>query len=212
MKAVVGNLDNKSRSVSIFRGAQTLLIRRSEHTLKQRFGGVVSTCSVTATISGLTPINPSPSERSHHVDNSLSSIFVIHAYVNGRYVSGFSATASICLGPSLILRTSCVPYTQTCPVQIQTQVYLLRYAPNRENSVFDSFELEVLAPLDRTVISNTPVMMSNEETVTLASGRKERRRRWRFGETPVMSTYLLALVCCCAAGIKDVCFLFEKCT
>ena len=55
------------------------------------------------------------------------------------------------------------------------------------------FKLEVLAPLNRTVISNTPVMMSNEETITLPSG-KERRRRWRFAETPVMSTYLLALV------------------
>lgn len=57
-----------------------------------------------------------------------------------------------------------------------------------------SFELEVLAPLDRRVISNTPVMMSNEETVVYPSGRKERRRRWKFAETPVMSTYLLALV------------------
>ncbi len=56
------------------------------------------------------------------------------------------------------------------------------------------FELEVLAPLDRRVVSNTPVMMSNEETVELPSGRKERRRRWKFAETPVMSTYLLALV------------------
>lgn len=57
-----------------------------------------------------------------------------------------------------------------------------------------SFELEVLAPLDRKVISNTPVMMSNEETTTLPSGREERRRRWKFAETPIMSTYLLALV------------------
>lgn len=56
------------------------------------------------------------------------------------------------------------------------------------------FELEVLAPLDRRVVSNTPVMMSNEESVVLPSGRKGRRRRWRFAETPVMSTYLLALV------------------
>lgn len=54
----------------------------------------------------------------------------------------------------------------------------------------------MLAPLDRSVVSNTPVMMSNEETVVLPSGRKERRRRWRFAETPVMSTYLLALVRC----------------
>ena len=38
------------------------------------------------------------------------------------------------------------------------------------------------------------MMMSNEETVVLPSGRKERRRRWKFAETPVMSTYLLALV------------------
>lgn len=57
------------------------------------------------------------------------------------------------------------------------------------------FELEVLAPLDRTVISNTPVMMSNEETVTLPSGAMERRKRWKFAETPIMSTYLVALVC-----------------
>lgn len=48
--------------------------------------------------------------------------------------------------------------------------------------------------MDRHVVSNTPVMMSNEETAVLPSGRKERRRRWRFAETPVMSTYLLALV------------------
>lgn len=59
---------------------------------------------------------------------------------------------------------------------------------------YNRFELEVLAPLDRRVVSNTPVMMSNEETVELPSGRKERRRRWKFAETPVMSTYLLALV------------------
>ncbi|CAN0556441.1 unnamed protein product, partial [Laminaria digitata] len=56
------------------------------------------------------------------------------------------------------------------------------------------FELEVLAPLDRTVVSNTPVTTMNEETVTLPSGRQERRKRWKFAETPVMSTYLLALV------------------
>lgn len=59
---------------------------------------------------------------------------------------------------------------------------------------YERFELEVLAPLERQVISNTPVVISNEETITLASGRKERRRRWKFAETPVMSTYLLALV------------------
>ncbi|CAN0321806.1 unnamed protein product [Pylaiella littoralis] len=63
-----------------------------------------------------------------------------------------------------------------------------------EPSIKARFELEVLAPLDRRVVSNTPVMMSNEETAVLPSGRKERRRRWRFAETPVMSTYLLALV------------------
>ncbi|CAN0238386.1 unnamed protein product [Scytosiphon promiscuus] len=63
-----------------------------------------------------------------------------------------------------------------------------------EPAIKARFELEVLAPLDRRVVSNTPVMMSNEETVVLPSGRKERRRRWRFAETPVMSTYLLALV------------------
>lgn len=56
------------------------------------------------------------------------------------------------------------------------------------------FELEVLAPLNRQVISNTPVMMSQEEIVTLPSGRKETRKRWKFAETPIMSTYLLALV------------------
>ncbi|CAN0229581.1 unnamed protein product [Ectocarpus sp. 6 AP-2014] len=63
-----------------------------------------------------------------------------------------------------------------------------------EPAIKARFELEVLAPLDRIVVSNTPVMMSNEETAELPSGRKERRRRWRFAETPVMSTYLLALV------------------
>eukprot|EP00903_Cladosiphon_okamuranus_P013627 g12691.t1 len=63
-----------------------------------------------------------------------------------------------------------------------------------EPAIKACFELEVLAPLDRRVVSNTPVMMSNEETVMLPSGRKERRRRWKFAETPVMSTYLLALV------------------
>eukprot|EP00752_Nemacystus_decipiens_P015740 g14052.t1 len=63
-----------------------------------------------------------------------------------------------------------------------------------EPAIKASFELEVLAPLDRRVVSNTPVMLSNEETVVLPSGRKERRRRWKFAETPVMSTYLLALV------------------
>lgn len=75
------------------------------------------------------------------------------------------------------------------------------------------FELEVLAPLDRRVVSNTPVVMSNEETAELPSGRKERRRRWRFAETPVMSTYLLALVretCSCVllACFRFVCGVF----
>lgn len=52
----------------------------------------------------------------------------------------------------------------------------------------------MLAPLDRTVISNTPVLLAQEETVTLPSGRHERRRRYKFAETPIMSTYLVALV------------------
>ena len=52
----------------------------------------------------------------------------------------------------------------------------------------------MLAPLDRTVVSNTPVTTMNEETLTLPSGRQERRKRWKFAETPIMSTYLLALV------------------
>lgn len=69
-----------------------------------------------------------------------------------------------------------------------------RLRPRLRRCLDERFELEVLAPLDRRVVSNTPVMMSNEETVVLPSGRKERRRRWRFAETPVMSTYLLALV------------------
>lgn len=63
-----------------------------------------------------------------------------------------------------------------------------------EPAIKAKFELEVLAPLDRQVISNTPVMLSQEEVVTLPSGRKERRKRWKFAETPIMSTYLLALV------------------
>eukprot|EP00514_Thraustochytrium_sp_LLF1b_P013317 CAMPEP_0184540736 /NCGR_PEP_ID=MMETSP0199_2-20130426/892_1 /TAXON_ID=1112570 /ORGANISM="Thraustochytrium sp., Strain LLF1b" /LENGTH=931 /DNA_ID=CAMNT_0026934383 /DNA_START=56 /DNA_END=2852 /DNA_ORIENTATION=+ len=51
-----------------------------------------------------------------------------------------------------------------------------------------SFELSVVAPADRVCLSNTPVVYSATD---LAAGTK----LWQFGETPVMSTYLLALVC-----------------
>ncbi|CAM9121076.1 unnamed protein product [Discosporangium mesarthrocarpum] len=63
-----------------------------------------------------------------------------------------------------------------------------------EPAIKARFEVEVIAPLDRVVISNTSVVMSQEIPVTLLSGTVEQRKQWKFAETPIMSTYLLAIV------------------
>jgi puromycin-sensitive aminopeptidase len=56
------------------------------------------------------------------------------------------------------------------------------------------FTLEVMTPLDRVAISNTPVQLCTEVEVDLPNGTKVRRKLWKFEETPLMSTYLVALV------------------
>mmetsp|Transcript_23295 Transcript_23295/g.66169 ORF Transcript_23295/g.66169 Transcript_23295/m.66169 type:complete len:914 (-) Transcript_23295:53-2794(-) len=50
-----------------------------------------------------------------------------------------------------------------------------------------SFELSVVAPADRTCVSNTPATFTKTD-------RTNGTKLWRFAETPVMSTYLLALL------------------
>jgi hypothetical protein len=52
------------------------------------------------------------------------------------------------------------------------------------------FECSLYAPIDRVAVSNTPVT----ETTCRVNSLGESERLWKFGETPIMSTYLLAFV------------------
>ena len=53
-----------------------------------------------------------------------------------------------------------------------------------------TFECSLVAPIDRIAISNTQVV----ETTTRENAYGEQERIYKFAETPIMSTYLLAFV------------------
>lgn len=59
-----------------------------------------------------------------------------------------------------------------------------------EPAVKAKFQCTLVTPADRLCVSNTPVIESSVRTGK--NGKKE--KVWKFGETPVMSTYLLAFV------------------
>ncbi|RHY85163.1 hypothetical protein DYB35_013959, partial [Aphanomyces astaci] len=61
-----------------------------------------------------------------------------------------------------------------------------------EPAIKASFQLSMVTPVDREAISNTPVL----STLVRPSktNPKQLEKRWQFDETPVMSTYLLAMV------------------
>jgi len=56
------------------------------------------------------------------------------------------------------------------------------------------FELTVVTPVDRVAISNTPVVETEVREVESPGLVKRKEKVWRFAETPVMSTYLVAVV------------------
>jgi len=56
------------------------------------------------------------------------------------------------------------------------------------------FQLEIATPVDRVVISNTPVIETEVRDVVSVGLLKRKEKVWRFDETPVMSTYLFAVV------------------
>lgn len=60
-----------------------------------------------------------------------------------------------------------------------------------EPAVKSSFQLTMVVPVDRVVISNTPVIESSVRNRTNGIGQE---RIWKFSPTPIMSTYLLAFV------------------
>eukprot|EP00735_Rhodelphis_limneticus_P008874 TRINITY_DN2345_c0_g1::TRINITY_DN2345_c0_g1_i1::g.20748::m.20748 TRINITY_DN2345_c0_g1::TRINITY_DN2345_c0_g1_i1::g.20748 ORF type:complete len:906 (+),score=198.90,sp/Q11011/PSA_MOUSE/37.95/0.0,Peptidase_M1/PF01433.15/1.5e-128,ERAP1_C/PF11838.3/1.4e-36,Peptidase_MA_2/PF13485.1/1.4e-20,DUF2808/PF10989.3/0.054,DUF1570/PF07607.6/0.35,DUF1570/PF07607.6/2.9e+03 TRINITY_DN2345_c0_g1_i1:38-2719(+) len=55
-----------------------------------------------------------------------------------------------------------------------------------------TYQIEVAAAADRTVISNTPIELCTERKSSRYRSGKE--KLWRFAKTPKMSTYLLALI------------------
>ncbi|KAF0711006.1 hypothetical protein As57867_005406, partial [Aphanomyces stellatus] len=61
-----------------------------------------------------------------------------------------------------------------------------------EPAVKAKFQISMVTPVDREAISNTPVLSTSVRQSKL--NLKIQEKHWQFGETPIMSTYLLGMV------------------
>jgi hypothetical protein len=88
-----------------------------------------------------------------------------------------------CLCVSALMRTRSHHYCVLC---LQRRAFPCWDEP----AVKAVFQLTVATPVDRVAVSNTPVAQTEVGT----GPRGEAQKLWRFADTPVMSTYLVALV------------------